>query len=140
MWKLSAGSAMINYRLYSSVNYQFINSSATSHTNLEFGVPQGSVLGPILYVFYQHPWRHTTKAQRSISSVCRYTDDTQLYLFFKSYSLEYRNQSVEVIQSHNKDIDEWMTICINKLKLNKTTETEFIGSRHGPKTQLKFYR
>ena len=52
--------------------------------------------------------------------------------FFESSSLD---QSVEIIQSCMKDIDEWMTI--NNLKLYKS-KTEFIviGSQPRPKTVL----
>ena len=53
-------------------------------------------------------------------------------MFFESSSLD---QSVPIIQSCMKDIDEWMTI--NLLKLNKSN-TEFIVTRsqRRPKTVL----
>ena len=52
--------------------------------------------------------------QKDFRCRCLYTDDTQLYLFIESSSLD---QSVQITQSCMKGIDEWMTI--NHLKLNK---------------------
>ena len=70
--------------------------------------------------------------QKDFRCRCLYTDDTQLYLFIESSSLD---QSVQITQSCMKGIDEWMTI--NNLKLNKS-KTEFIitRSQHRPKTVL----
>ena len=60
----------------------------------------------------------------------------QLFLFFESISPQSRKQSVQIIQSCMKDIDEWITI--NKLKLNKSrTELIVIGSQHRPKTEIE---
>ena len=59
-----------------------------------------------------------------------------MFLFFEPSSLQSRKQSVQIIQSCMKDIDEWMTT--NKLKLNKTkTELIVIGSQHRPKTEIE---
>ena len=63
---------------------------------------------------------------------CLYTDDTQLYMFIESSSLD---QSVQITQSCMKGIGEWMTI--NNLQLNKNmTEFIIIRSQHRPKTVL----
>ena len=59
----------------------------------------------------------------------------QLYLFFKSSSLEHKELSVATIQACVGDIDLWMTE--NKLKLNKDkTELVIIRSQHCLKPQL----
>ena len=52
--------------------------------------------------------------QKDFRCRCLYTDDTQLYPFIESSSLD---QSVQITQSCMKGIDEWITI--NNLKLNK---------------------
>ena len=58
-----------------------------------------------------------------------------MFLFFESSSLQSGKQSVQIIQSCMKDIDEWMTT--NKLKLNKTkTELIVVGSQQRPKTEV----
>ena len=74
-----------------------------------------SLLGPILYVLYTAPLRDILPKHNV--QFRRYADDTQLYLFYESSSLQSRNQSVQIMQFCMKYIDEWMTS--NKLKLPK---------------------
>ena len=58
-----------------------------------------------------------------------------MYLFFESTSSEWRDRSIETIQSCVNDISKWMTA--NKLKLNKDkTEVIVISSQHRPRPQL----
>ena len=54
--------------------------------------------------------------QKDFRCRCLYTDDTQLYLFIESSSLD---QSVQITQSCMKGIDDWMTI--NNLKILTST-------------------
>ena len=91
------------------------------------------MLGPILYVLYTAPLGDILRKHNVQFHL--YADDTQLYLFFKSSSLEHKDLSVATIQACVGDIDLWMTE--NKLKLNKgKTELVIIGSQHRPKPQL----
>ena len=88
---------------------------------LSCGVPQGSVLGPLLFSIYIRPlW---AIAQKWNVHTHQYADDCQLYLELQS------NDSEECVVTSNRlkncvqEIGQWMTA--NRLKLNRE-KTELI--------------
>ena len=63
-----------------------INDTKSSVRDLTVGVPEGSVLGPILYLLYTAP---LAEIIRSHGLVCYfYADDTQLYISFKDCDVD----------------------------------------------------
>ena len=87
-------------------------------SELAYGVPQGSVLGPIAFCIYTIPLgailRHY-KIQYHI-----YADDTQLYC---SFDLDTSDEVLATISACISDIRTWM--IQNKLKINDD-KTEFL--------------
>ena len=71
------------------------------------GVPQGSVLGPLLFSIYTSPI--STIAQSQLDSQQQYTDDTQLYL---ALSPTNHNQSISALQSCLNSLHTWFCDCL----------------------------
>ena len=92
--------------------------ATSSHTPLRYGVPQGSVLGPLLFLLYTADVGAV--AQRHGVSVHSYADDTQLYA---SCPAADASTSAARLLRCIDDIDRWMSS--NRLKLN-ADKTQFI--------------
>ncbi|KAL9951813.1 hypothetical protein ACROYT_G044545 [Oculina patagonica] len=115
------------FRSYLSDRHQVVkvNGSQSSRRKLRCGVPQGSVLGPILFLLYTSPLGDIMRYHQVKFHL--YADDTQLYLTFKS-SPEMAKTAMEACV---RDIDTWMTA--NMLKMNRDkTELLVLKARHRP--------
>ena len=89
-----------------------IDGKKSSHHPLNFGVPQGSVLGPLLFTCYTTPVGEIINSHGMMRHF--YADDTQLYISFKP-PLE-TNYAIKSIEACISSIRIWMQK--NYLKLN----------------------
>ena len=103
-------------------NFRVIISNKLSELwSSQFGVPQGSVLGPILFTLYLAPVSHIMK-KHGVKYIL-YADDIQLYVPFNPRSVDSIQKSLRQISLCTSEINSWMTTMY--LKLNPT-KTEFM--------------
>ena len=121
-------SALNWFRSYLHLRSQVvaIEANISDSQNLDYGVPQGSVLGLLLFSIYMLPLGDLLR--KLGVSFHQYTDDTQMYM-----SCMPNDQSLSstkgCIEQCIKEVKDWM--CSNMLKLNPDkTEFLLVGSPH----------
>ena len=90
-----------------------IGNYLSSKADLKFGVPQGSVLGPLLFTLYTTPLSSMTFEHAIPHHL--YADDSQLYVSFASGDSA---AALNGLQSCLASVQSWMST--NKLKLNSS--------------------
>ena len=116
------------FRSYLSDSTQavYINGAISGSHDVVCGVPQGLVLGPLLYLIYTSPIGDIFRSHRMTFHL--FADDTQIYVSFN-----YKDQNdLEQVKSRVElclvDVMNWMST--NKLKLN--TELLILSSKFRP--------
>ena len=94
---------------------------SSPEARLPFGVPQGSVLGPALFVIYTAQIAEITREHLLLAHF--YADDSQLYVAFSPQEPGDEESIARKVSACLKDIRRWM--LANMLKQNDE-KTEFI--------------
>src|SRR6218665_1336611 len=120
-WFGVSATALLWFQSYLSTRSFSVKSCSHSPQPLSLScssVPQGSVLGPLLFILYTTPLGHLIKS----SSVDHhlYADDTQLFISLSPASF---STSIAQLLSVVNQISQWMSS--NLLRLNPS-KTEFI--------------
>ena len=107
-----------------------IDGSESSVHVPNLGVPQGSVVGPMLFTMYSSPLSDII-ASNGMSGMC-YADDTQVYVSFKPCDL---HVAISQVEKCVKEIKQWSVA--NGLKLNdEKTEILHLSSRFRRRMQF----
>jgi exonuclease III len=130
-----SGAVLEWFKSYLSERTQFvrINDSYSQSSRVTQGVPQGSVLGPILYSLYTSPL--ASIAREHDMNFHLYADDTQLYVTFSPISEENMEIAIYNTEKCVNTIETWM--MENKLKMNnRKTDLIVFSSPYRPRPPL----
>jgi exonuclease III len=94
-----------------------INDKTSQPSPLQFGVPQGSVLGPKLYIMFTKPLGNLIRSHGLQYHM--YADDTQVYITFKKDSSD-QEHAINKLEDCLNSIKAWMDENMLKLNSDKT--------------------
>ena len=91
-----------------------INDKHSASVNIQFGVPQGSILGPVLFNLY------VNDLQENYESSCfQYPDDTTLYYHCSPKDLSVCSSRIEATMSH---LESWASESNLLMNVDKTKQ------------------
>ncbi|KAJ8707861.1 hypothetical protein PYW07_011538 [Mythimna separata] len=94
-----------------------LGNNYSSYANLKYGVPQGSVLGPTLFIIYVNSLCSLTLCKAKIFA---YADDTAIVFYDRTWELVYKAAESGVSQ-----IAQWLNYNLLTLNVDKTKVINF---------------
>ena len=113
-----------------------VNENVSQPKLLKYGVPQGSLLGPLFYILYTQELDNIISDHGLQGHM--YADDCQIYIAFNTQSATQAEHKIEACLSN---IKEWMNHNFLKLNPNKTNFIILNSKRNisnMPSISLKF--
>ena len=98
-----------------------VNSTISKLSNIKCGVPQGSILGPILFILYINDLTHVSHKLKNIM----FADDTNLFLTGKSI-----NEVENEMNSELAKVNIWFQANLLSLNVKKTSYMIFGNSKN----------
>ena len=127
------GTALLWFESYLTNRMQYVIFEETMSNVMKIttGVPQGSILGPLLFLIYINDIKNAA----TLFELIGYADDTTLYGTLKKFAAA-TPRGGSVIQTVNQEIDRicsWLSV--NKLSLN-ASKTRMMFFKYHQRTQL----
>ena len=119
---------LISSYLTERKSFTYVNNTYSECNNVKYGVPQGSVIGPILFLLYINDIQ-------AISDKCKiycFADDTSIFCSADNYN------DLET-QANNALTKVYKWLCINKLTLNFDKTNFIIFSKRPPNINLNLH-
>ena len=117
---------LISY-LSNRTQFVSINNNQSDYLSVDCGVPQGSILGPLLYLIYVNDISNSITQGKILS----FADDTSLYLSDNDLENLNHDANTEINNLYN-----WF--CANKLSLNPT-KTKYVHIKP-PRSRIAAYK
>ena len=116
------------FRSYLSNRKQFVSigNANPAQRNISCGLPQGSVLGPLLFLLYVNDFSNCSK----ILDFHLFSDDSNLFYAHKSLK-----NLVQITNDELQKVNDWL--CANKLSLNVEKSNFAIFHSHQKKLIMK---
>ena len=99
-----------------------IDEKVSDYVNVSFGVPQGSILGPVLFNIYVNDLSDNLDSTKSY----QYADDTTIYIHEKPVNLK---AGEEKLQKALISLASWSSSCTVSLNAKKTKVVLFSTNR-----------
>lgn len=106
-----------------------VNSTLSTHRQIRAGVPQGSLIGPILYILYTHDFPRTIQTKFGC-----FADDTVIYAQSWAPKL-----ALKRVQDNLTNLQDWLTKWRIKINSTKSEAIEFKRRRGTLDTKLTIF-